>query len=98
MSVNYSLGRGWPVSTLLAPLRLGLKNAFLSRSLRHYTTLHIDRTNGYDNSYRSRTNKPFGSSPDFLTEHSAFYQVLDVFRDRRSLTSVDPSRELLTTF
>ena len=34
--------------------------------------LPIDRANGYDHSYRSRTNKPFGSSPDFLTEHSAF--------------------------
>ena len=72
MSINYSLGRRWPISTLLAPLYLGLHNAFSSQSLRHYTTLPIDRTNGYDNSYRPRTNKPFGSSPDFLTEHSAF--------------------------
>ena len=72
MSVNYSLGRRWPVSTLLAPLSIGLQDAFLSQLLRHYTTLSIDRTNGYDHSYRSRTNKPFGSSPDFLTEHSAF--------------------------
>ena len=57
---------------IVAPLCLGLQNAFLSQSLRHYTTLPIDRTNGYDQSYRSHTNKPFGSSPDFLTEHSAF--------------------------
>ena len=72
MSVNYSLGRIWPVSTLLAPLCLGLQNAFSSQLLRDYTTLPIDRTNGYDNSYRSPTNKPFESSPDFLTEHIAF--------------------------
>ena len=72
MSVNYSLGRRWPISTLLAPLCLGLQNAFSSHSLRHYTTLPIDRTNGYDYSYQSHTNKPFGSSPDLLTEHSAF--------------------------
>ena len=32
----------------------------------------IDRTNGYDNSYQSHTNKPFESSPDSLTKHSAF--------------------------
>ena len=37
-----------------------------------YTTLPIDRTNGYDDGYRSHTNKPFGSSPDFHTEHNAF--------------------------
>ena len=72
MSINYSLGRSWTVSTLLAPLCIGLQDAFLSQSLRHYTTLPIDRTDGYDNSYRPRTNKPFGSSPDFLTEHSSF--------------------------
>ena len=72
MSVNYSLGRRWPVSILLAPLCIGLQDAFLSQSLRHYTTLPIDRTNGYDYSYQSRTNKPLGSSPDFLTEHSTF--------------------------
>ena len=72
MSINYSLGRRWPVSTLLVPLCFGLQNAFSSQSLRHYTTLPIDRTNGYDDSYRSHTNKPFGSSPDFRTEHSAF--------------------------
>ena len=72
MSINYSLGRRWPVSILLAPLCFGLQNEFSSQSLRHYTTLPIDRTNGYDDSYLSHTNKPFGSSPDFLTEHSAF--------------------------
>ena len=72
MSTNYSLGRRWPVSSLLAHLSLELQNAFSSQSLWHDTTLPIDRTNGYDNSYRSHTNKPFGSSPDFLTEHSAF--------------------------
>ena len=72
MSINYSLGRRWPVSTLLAPSCFGLHSAFLSQAFRHYTTLPIDRTNGYDSSYRSHTNKPFGSSPDFLTEHSAF--------------------------
>ena len=44
MSINYSLGRRWPVSTLLAPLSLGLQNAFSSQSLRHYMTLPIDRT------------------------------------------------------
>ena len=49
-----------------------LQNAFSSQSLRHYTTLPIDRTNDYEYSYRPHTNKPFGSSPDFLTEHSAF--------------------------
>ena len=76
MSVNYSLGKRWPVSTFLAQLCLGLHDAFWSQSLWHYTTLAIDRTYGYDNSYRSHTNKPFGSSPDFLTEHSAFYLVL----------------------
>ena len=43
----------------------------------------IDRTNGSDDGYRSHTNKPFGSSPDFLTEHSAFQQVLGVIPDRR---------------
>ena len=72
MSINYSLGRRWPVSILLALLRLGLQNAFSLQPLRHYTTLPIDRTNGYDNGYLSHTNMPFGSSPDFLTEHSAF--------------------------
>ena len=72
MSINYSLGRRWPVSVLLAPLRLGLQDAFSSQFLRHYTTLPIDQTNGYDNSYQSHTNKPFGSSPDSLTNHSAF--------------------------
>ena len=72
MSINYSLGRRWPVSPLLAPLCFGLQNAFSSQSCRHYTTLPIYQTNGYDDSYRSHTNKPFGSSPDFLTEHSAF--------------------------
>ena len=72
MSVNYWLGRRWPVSTLLAPLCSGLQNAFSSQSLRHYTTLPIDRTYGYDDSYRSHANKPFGSSPDLLTEYSAF--------------------------
>ena len=72
MLINYSLGRRWPVSSLLAPLCFGLQNAFWSQSLGHYTTLAIDRTNGYDDGYRSHTNKPFGSSPDFLTEHSAF--------------------------
>ena len=72
MSVNYSLGRRWPGATLLAPLCIGLQDAPSSQSLRHYTTLPIDLANGYDHSYRSRTNKPFGSSPDFLTEHSAF--------------------------
>ena len=72
MSINYSLGRRWQVSSLLARLGFGLQNVFSSQSLRHYTTLPIDRTNGYDNSYRSHANKPFGSSPDFLTEHSAF--------------------------
>ena len=72
MSINYWLGRRWPVSTLLAPLWFGLQNVFSSQSLWHYTTLPIDQTNGYDDSYRSHTNKPFGSSPDFLTEHSAF--------------------------
>ena len=98
MSVNHSLGRRWPVSTLLAPLCIGLQNAFLSQSLRHYTTVPIDRANGYDHSYRSRTNKPFGSSPTFLTEHSAFELVLGVIPDRSSLTSVVSSRELLATF
>ena len=72
MSINYSLGRRWLVSIWLAPLCLGLQNAFSSQSLRHYTTLPIDRTNGYNNSYQSHTNMLFGSSPDFLTEHSAF--------------------------
>ena len=72
MSVNYSLGRRLPISTLLAPVCLGLQNEFSSQSLRHYTTLPIDRTNGHANSYRSHTNKPFGSSPDFLTAHTAF--------------------------
>ena len=72
MSINYSLGRRWPVSVLLAPLRLGLQNAFLLQLLRHYMTLPIDSTNSYDNSYRSHTNTPFGTSPDFLTESSAF--------------------------
>ena len=98
MSINYSLGRRWPVSTLLAPCVFGLQNGFSSQSLQHYTTLPIDRTNGYGYSYRSHTNKPFGSSPDFLTEHSAFLQVLGVIPDRRSLTSVVSSRELLTIF
>ena len=72
MSINYSLGRRWPVFTLLAPLCFGLQNAFSSQLLRNYTTLPIDRSNGYNDSYRSHTNKPFASYPDFLTEHSTF--------------------------
>ena len=72
MSINYSLGGRWPVSVLLAQLRLGLQDAFTSQLLWHYTTLPIDQTNSCDNTYWAHTNKPFGSSPDFLTEHSAF--------------------------
>ena len=72
MSIDYSLGRRWPVSILLAPLQIELQSAFSSQLLGYYTTLSIDQTNGYDNSYRSHANKPFGSSPDFLTEHIAF--------------------------
>ena len=72
MSINYSLGRRGPFTTLLAPLRLGLQKAFSSQSLLHYTTLPIDRTKGDDESYRSHTNKPFGSTPDLLTDHIAF--------------------------
>ena len=49
-------------SCLSVPLRLGLHTAFSSQLLRHYITLPIDRTNGYDNSYLSHTDKPFGSS------------------------------------
>ena len=98
MSVNHSLGRRWPVSTLLAPLYIGLQDALSSQSLRHYTTLPIDRANGYDHSYRSRTNKPVGSFPDFLTEHSAFSQVLGVIPDCRSLTSVVSSHEFFNHF
>ena len=97
MSINYSLGRRWPVFVLLAPLRLGLQDAFPSQLLRHYTTLPIDRTNGYYNSYWSHTNKPFGSSPDFLTKHSTFELGLGVVPDHRRRTSVDSSCELLTT-
>ena len=98
MSVHHSLGRRWPVSTLLASLCIGLQDALSSQSLQHYTTLPIVRANGYDHSYRSRTNKPFGSSLDFLTEHTAFKLVLGVILDRRSLTSVVSSRELLAAF
>ena len=97
MSINYSLGRRWPVSVLLALLRLRLQNAFSTQLLRHYTTLPIDQTNGYDNSYWSHTNKPFRSSPDFLTQNCAFDLVLVVVPDHRSLTSVDSCCELLTT-
>ena len=66
MLINYSQGRRWLVSTLLAPLCFGLPNAFSSQSRRHYTTLPIDRNNGYDDSYRSHTNKPFGVLPTSL--------------------------------
>ena len=57
---------------IIGSVRLERQNAFLSQLLRHYTTLSIDRTNSGDHSYRSPASKPFESSPDSLTEHSAF--------------------------
>ena len=63
MSNDYSPGRRWPVFISLAPLKLRLQYAFWSQLGWHYTTLPVDRSNGYDNSYRSYANKPFGSSP-----------------------------------
>ena len=43
---------------------------FCSQLLWHYTTLSIDRTNGYEHSYRSLANQSFESTPDSLTVHS----------------------------
>jgi len=58
----------------------------------------IDRTNGYDYSYRSHANNPFGSSPTPFPSIVHSYWSRGIFPDRGSLTKVDMSREFVSTF
>jgi len=58
----------------------------------------IDRTNGYDYSYRSRANNPFGSSQTPFRSIVHSYWLLGVFPDKGSLTKVETSREFVATF
>ena len=53
--------------------------------------LSIDRTNGYEHSYRSLANQSFESTPDSLTVHSTRLQTLGNFPGHGSLTSIDSS-------
>jgi len=58
----------------------------------------LDRSNGYEYSYRSGANNPFGSSPTPFPSILHSYWLLGVLPDRRSLTKVDTSREFVATF
>ena len=60
--------------------------------------LSIDRTNGYEHSYRSLANQSFESTPDSLTVHSTRLRTLDNFPGHGSLTSTDLSRYFSDTF
>jgi len=60
--------------------------------------LPIDRTYGYDNSYRSLANNPFGSSPTPFPSLVHYDRLLGVFPERGILTKVDTSREFVSTF
>ena len=57
----------------------------------------IDRTNGYNYSYRSPANDPFGSSPTPFPSIVVSYWLLGVFPDWGSLTRVDTSPEFVST-
>ena len=58
----------------------------------------IDRTHGYDYSYRCLTNNPFVSSPSPVPSIVHSYWLPGVFPDRESLAKVHASRELFSTF
>jgi len=58
----------------------------------------IDRSDGCDYSYRSRSNNPFGSSPTPFPSIVHSYWLRGVFPDQGSLTKVDTSREFVATF
>jgi len=58
----------------------------------------IDRSNGYDYSYRSRANNPFGRALTPFPSIVYSYWLLRVFPDQGSLTKVDTSREFVATF
>jgi len=60
--------------------------------------LALDRTNGYDYSYRSFPNNPFASSPTPCPCIVYSYWLLGIFPDRGRLTQVDTSREWVATF
>jgi len=57
----------------------------------------IDRTNGYDYSYWSYANNPFGSSPTPFPSIVHSYWLLGVFPYRGSLTKVDRSHQFVST-
>ena len=58
----------------------------------------IDRTNGYDYSYQSLANNPFGSSRTPFLSIVLSYWLLGVFPDRGSLIKVDTSCEFVSAF
>ena len=60
--------------------------------------LSMDRTNGYEPSYRSLANQSFESTPDSLTVHSTRLRTLGNFPGHGSLTSIDSSRYFSDTF
>jgi len=92
------LDRRWPILILLAPF-LDIACRKHSIVLCGITRLFpIDRTNGYDHSYRSLANNPFGSSPTPFPSIVHSYRILGVFPDRGSLTKVDTSREFIASF
>ena len=96
----YPPDRRWPVFIWLAPLRLRLQMHFYS-SLNYsgiIRLLSIDRTNGYDHSYRSLANQSFESATDSLTVHSTRLGTLGNFPGHGSLTSIDSSCYLSDTF
>ena len=60
--------------------------------------LSIDRTNGYEHSYRSLANQSFECTPHSLTVHSTRLRTLGNFPGHRSLTSIDSSCYFSDTF
>ena len=60
--------------------------------------MSMDRTNGYEHSYRSLANQSFESTTDSLTMHSTCLRTLDNFPGHGSLTSIDSSSYFSDTF
>jgi len=58
----------------------------------------IDRTNGYDRSFQSLANNPYGSSPIPFSSIVHCFWLLGLFPDRGILSKVDTSREFVCTF
>ena len=98
MSDNYSLGLKMTSLHIVGSV-LTWSAGGIPLSLTGISRLFpIDRTNGYDNSYRSLANNRLGISPTPFPSIVHSYCLLGVVPDRGSLTKVDPSRELVSTF